>query len=131
MPEDDIKNIADQWVFIKRIIDKKTEELKNLKKVLKDKMELQNVNKIRGDSYEIRCRVYRSKYSPFLDEEFFDLDAEIISDLVQSELVNKRTSYRLNTKKYQRISDNNQETLIDRFVIERKESTSLSIYSLL
>ena len=131
MPEDDIKNIADQWVFIKHIIDKKTEELKNLKKVLKDKMELQNVNKIRGDSYEIRCRVYRSKYSPFLDDEFFDLDAEIISDLVQSELVNKRTSYRLNTKKYQRISDNNQETLIDRFVIERKESTSLSIYSLL
>ena len=51
MPEDDIKNIADQWVFIKHIIDKKTEELKNLKKVLKDKMELQNVNKIRGDSY--------------------------------------------------------------------------------
>ena len=37
MPEDDIKNIADQWVFIKHIIDKKTEELKNLKKVLKDK----------------------------------------------------------------------------------------------
>ena len=92
-------------------------------------MEEKEIRRIRGDSYEIRRQVYKAGFTSTLSKNIFTLDAEIINDLIQSELIKKAVSYKLDTMKYQEINDSNEDTPIDPFVTKRKERSSLVIFA--
>lgn len=123
-----IEIIADECVFLKRLITEKTEELTNLRAVLREKMDSEGRDSIRGDSYVIRQYFYKSDFSPFLTKDFKQLDAETISDLVQSELVKEYVYYRLDTMKYEAINDRNEDSSIHPFVKTRPARSMVLIY---
>ena len=122
---DDVIAIADECVKLNKFIKESTKKFEALKKDIKNKMIKNNLDVINGKNYKIRHTVYKNKYSTSLPEEFKNLGANIIGDLIKDDLIS--ISYSLNLQQYQSLKKVNKKSALDSFVQEKKAKSFIYI----
>jgi len=109
--------------FIKKRIEsrkiyKETNQIKNNIIYLKKKFNQENSEEFQTENGKLLIKKYKSIFSSKLNKEFDELPAEEKRKLYNLGLL--KIFFRLNLSKFENLKKDNQKTLLDKFVIERK-----------
>ena len=109
--------------FIKKRIEsrkiyKETNQIKNNIIYLKKKFNQENSEEFQTESGKLLIKKYKSIFSSKLNKEFDELSTEEKRKLYNLGLL--KIFFRLNLSKFENLKKDNQKTLLDKFVIERK-----------
>jgi hypothetical protein len=109
--------------FIKKRIEsrkiyKETNQIKNNIIYLKKKFNQENSEEFQTENGKLLIKKYKSIFSSKLNKEFDELPTEEKRKLYNLGLL--KIFFRLNLSKFENLKKDNQKTLLDKFVIERK-----------
>ena len=109
--------------FIKKRIEsrkiyKETNQIKNNIIYLKKKFNQENSEEFQTENGKLLIKKYKSIFSSKLNKEFDELSTEEKRKLYNLGLL--KIFFRLNLSKFENLKKDNQKTLLDKFVIERK-----------
>ena len=109
--------------FIKKRIEsrkiyKETNQIKNNIIYLKKKFNQENSEEFQTENGKLLIKKYKSIFSSKLNKEFDTLPTEEKRKLYNLGLL--KIFFRLNLSKFENLKKDNQKTLLDKFVIERK-----------
>jgi hypothetical protein len=109
--------------FIKKRIEsrkiyKETNQIKNNIIYLKKKFNQENSEEFQTENGKLLIKKYKSIFSSKLNKEFDELSTEEKRKLYNLGLL--KIFFRLNLSKFENLKKDNQTTLLDKFVIERK-----------
>ena len=121
----EIHRLADECACLTKDIKLFEKKLEIKKKILLKKMSKENIKTIEGDNYKIRHTFYTNDYSQSLKEGFSNLGADIISGLINDNLIT--VSYKLNPSIYQLLVNTKKQSALDAFVNEKKSKSFLAI----